>query len=220
MGRFQFGAERRDIWRGLLTSGASQTKSVLEKLLDALAVRNDDKFSERLHAVTKHYLAIQEKERAFDWRYYLVKYPEMRTGDSGIYAGSNGPMSFRVCMLNKTQMNSKYRDPFLLAIYRRSGAYKYRDVTDPWFTSYAYHERWLELGHGGTAITCHEDGLFIRRPTIDSYQPGFDKVATARGLEGNGLLRVSQVEREGRVYDVQDRILLGEAFVRDLLLAF
>ena len=60
--------------------------------------------------------------RQFDWRYYLVKYKDMREGDSGIYVGSDGAMGFGLCMLDKERLSSNYRDPYLFAIFKHSGA--------------------------------------------------------------------------------------------------
>ncbi len=217
MGRFQLGAEKRGVWRDLLTKGAPQTITALETLLDAVAIPDHGSIQERVTRVTERYLAEQEAERAFDWRFYLVKYNEMRTGHSGIYAGSSGPMSFRLCMLNKMQMNSKYRDPFLLAIYRRSGADKDDQVVDPWFTGYANVERWLELGRGGVAITCTEEGFLARAPTDEAFGTSFKQVISSHGMEPDGLVRIPQLTRNNAVYDTEDRVVCGVRLVRDLL---
>jgi hypothetical protein len=217
MGRFQFGAEKPGVWRDLLSKGASQTNTALEALLDAVGAMEHGSIDDRLGGIAARYLAAQEAERAFDWRYYLVKYDEMRIGDSGIYAGSSGPMSFCLCMLNKIQMNSYYRDPFLLAIYRRSGPHKDGEVVDPWFTGYANVERWLELGRGGVAITCKEEGFAVRAPKDETFAAAFKEVASSHALEPEGLVRISQLTRNDAVYDTEDRVLRGVRLVTDLL---
>ncbi len=217
MGRFQFGAENSGVWRDLLTKGAPQTKTALEVLLDAVGTRDDGAIDERLRGVTERYLAAQEAERAFDWRYYLVKYDEMRIGVSGIYAGSSGPMSFRLCMLNKMQMNSNYRDPFLLAIFQRSGARKDAEVINPWFTGYANVERWLQLGRGQLAITCTEEGFVVQASKDEGFDAAFNEVASRHGVEPEGLVRIPQLTRNGAVYDTEDRVLFGVRLVKDLL---
>ena len=217
IGRFQFGAEKSGVWRDLLTKGAPQTKTALEVLLDAVGTPDHGSIDERLRSVTERYLAAQEAERAFDWRYYLVKYGEMRTGVSGIYAGSNGPMSFRLCMLNKMQMNSKYRDPFLLEIFLRSGANEDAEVIDPWFTGYANVERWLQLGRGGLAITCTEEGFVVQAPKDGAFDAAFNEVASRHGVEPEGLVRIPQLTRNGEVYDTEDRVLFGVRLVTDFL---
>ncbi len=80
MERFQFGAEKPGVWRDLLTKGAPQTKAAMETLLDAVGTLDHESIDERLRGVAERYLAAQEAERAFNWRYYLVKYEEMRIG--------------------------------------------------------------------------------------------------------------------------------------------
>ena len=45
----------------------------------------------------------------------------MREGASGIYASVGGNMGYLVCMLDKTQMNGRYRDPYLAARARLAG---------------------------------------------------------------------------------------------------
>ncbi|WP_437554781.1 DUF262 domain-containing protein [Sorangium sp. So ce367] len=215
--RHQFGTERQEVWRDLLTKGAANTKAALKTLLDAVGAPGSGAIRDRLRSVTQRYLAAQEAEPAFDWRYYLVKYDEMRTGDSGIYAGSEGPMSFRLCMLRRKQMNSNYRDPFLFAIYLRSGADQDDAVLDPWFTSYAYFERWLELGRDGVAIRCAEKGFVLRVPTDGAYAAALRRVASSYRMEADGLVRVPQAARGGVMVDTEDRVLLGVRLVKDLL---
>ncbi len=115
------------------------------------------------------------------------------------------------------QINIKYRDPFLLAIYRRSGADNDDEVVDPWFTGYANIERWLELGRSGLAITCTEEGFVVRAPQDEAFGAAFKEVASSHGLEPEGLVRIPQVTRNGSVYDTEDRVLFGVQLVRDFL---
>jgi len=60
-------------------------------------------------------------ESGLDWCWYFARYPVMREGRSGLYVGSNGALGYTVSMLDKTQMNSWYRDPFLTAVHLESG---------------------------------------------------------------------------------------------------
>ena len=56
-------------------------------------------------------------------------------GDSGLYVGpEDGGKGFDLCMMIKQQMNSNYRDPYLYAVFRRSGAVAKVDVEHPWHT--------------------------------------------------------------------------------------
>lgn len=70
---------------------------------------------------TTYELESQEHASALDWRWYFVRYPEMRTGRSGIYASPTGVLGYRVCMLDKKAMSSYYRDPFLQRTPREHG---------------------------------------------------------------------------------------------------
>jgi len=50
-----------------------------------------------------------------------VRYPCTREGATGIYYGIDGIdgiLGNSLCMLRRTQLNSLYRDPFLLAVLR------------------------------------------------------------------------------------------------------
>lgn len=78
------------------------------------------------------WLEQRRTEGCLDWRYYLVRYPCMREGGTGIYYGTAGVLGYSLCMLRRTQLNSWYRDPFLLAVLRESGVDE--AVRDPWFT--------------------------------------------------------------------------------------
>ena len=64
-----------------------------------------------------------------DWRYYFIKYEAMRKGESGRYTLS--PSGYQGCMLDKSQMNSYYRDPYLLAMIVESGIKPDR-LSKPW----------------------------------------------------------------------------------------
>lgn len=215
-GRFQFGALTAESWREMLTREVKRTRRSLERLLDAVAGRTGP-IQERLDAITSEYLTQQEAQRAFDWRYYLVKYPEMREGDSGLYVTSNaGPMGFRVCMLRKTQMNSYYRDPTLLAIYRRSDALDDADTPDPWFTGYPQYDRWLKMGRDGLAIRCDDAGLTVQPPGDESLSKAFEEVSAKFGLK-RGFLSIPQTVRDGIAFDEEDRVLTGARLVNALV---
>jgi hypothetical protein len=140
----------------------------------------------------------------------------MRTGDSGLYAGSNGEMGFSVCMLRKSQMNSYYRDPFLFAIYQRSGAQVQKDAVDPWFYGFAADERWLELGSNGAQIRCVTGGFVVKAPTLASCGAAFERVVAKYNVDADGLVPVPQETKEGELCDTDDRVELGVRLLTDL----
>lgn len=219
-GKFQFASESREVWRDLLTRNGStdfpKTRAALQTLLDAAGAGPDGSIQDRLRGVVDRYLAEQQQARAFDWRYYLVRYAEMRTGDSGLYAGSNGEMGFSVCMLRKTQMNSYYRDPFLFAIFKRSGADMQKDVVDPWYSGAASDERWLELRSSGVQLRCVTGGFLVKAPTRESCESAFELIVAKYGVDADGLLAVPQETREGGLFDTDDRVELGGRLLADL----
>src|SRR5208283_4033422 len=90
---------------------------------------------------------------------------EMREGDSGIYVGSEGKMGFGLCMLYKERLSSNYRDPYLFAVFKRSGAKQDQDVKDLWHTGYETKERWITLVKSGVRLTCRIGGFGLSEPS-------------------------------------------------------
>ena len=126
-------------WRLLLTgtfrSTLENTSKTLGTVLDSIAASNVDVAAE-LQRIQQRFLHARQVEECYDWRYYLVRYAAMREGDSGIYASPSGRMEYSICMLNKTQMNGLYRDPYLLAVVGEAHAQASVDGGTnggPWF---------------------------------------------------------------------------------------
>jgi hypothetical protein len=207
-------------WRELLAgagrSHLATTRDVLGRLLDAVAEANGS-LQSSLDSIQNNWLDATVHGNGLGWRWYLVKYPTMREGRSGIYVGSNGALGYSICMLDKTQMNSWYRDPYLFAIYRESNAGE--AVEDPWFTGYETEPRWMRLKKSGTAMQCVKEGLVLRPPPASAHVEVFSKVCAVHGVDAGHVLRVLQVEREGRQLDTLDRVQLAAALLRDLVKA-
>jgi len=142
----------------------------------------------------------------------------MREGESGLYVGLNGALGYSLCMLRKQQLNSYYRDPYLLAILRRSGA-PGDAVVDPWFMGYEHQPRWLQLARSGVRLRCAEAAFELRPPTQTGHADGFARVCAAHGVGADGALKVPQVARDGRGVDTRDRVELAAALLRDLVAA-
>lgn len=207
-------------WRELLAgagrSHLATTRDVLGRLLDAVA-QAEGSLQSALDSIQKNWLDATVHGNGLGWRWYLVKYPTMRESRSGIYVGSNGALGYSICMLDKTQMNSWYRDPYLFAIYRESNAGE--AVEDPWFTGYETASRWMRLKKSGTAMQCVKEGLVLRPPPASAHVEVFSKVCAVHGVDAGHVLRVLQVEREGRQLDTLDRVQLAAALLRDLVKA-
>ncbi|GAA4923638.1 hypothetical protein GCM10025331_03180 [Actinoplanes utahensis] len=76
----------------------------------------------------------REDSRIFDWRYHLVRYPDMRSGTTGIYFGIDGALGYTMCMLRTKRLSGYYRDPVLPQVWESSGTDE--RVEDPWFSGY------------------------------------------------------------------------------------
>lgn len=63
------------------------------KLLDAVAKQGDVETA--LNSLRERVIQDYETEGRFNWRYYLVKYAEMREGRPGIYFGRDGDLGIR-----------------------------------------------------------------------------------------------------------------------------
>jgi len=191
------------------------TREILGRLLDAVAEHDGDGQS-ALESFTSRWLAANVDSEGLDWRWYFVKYPTMRSGNSGIYVGLNGVLGYNVCMLDKSQMNSWYRDPYLSAIQRESGTPS--AVEDPWFTGYETEPRRMRLKASGIEIQCVPEGLQLHAPADPSHAEAFLRVCTAREIGPDLLLKVPKVVAAGGYQlDTQDRVRLGAELMRALV---
>jgi len=162
-----------------------------------------------------------------DWRWYFVKYVPMRGGRSGIYVGTGGVLGYRMCMLDTRNMKGYHRDPYLCAIRSLSGNANAAvqgtvwpdDPDGPWFSGYETVEHWMRLKASGAEIQCTERGLLLKAPVGTQHADAFSRVCAEHGVETDLLLRVPQVDVNGRQLDTQDRIQLGAALLRDLISA-
>jgi hypothetical protein len=166
-----------------------------------------------LVALQSEWLVQREAELSFDWRYYLVKYADMREGGSGIYYSEGGALGYSMCMLRggTTTLNSRYRDPYLLAIWRNLGSPE--DVEDPWFTGHEATPRRLKLTRSGVGIRSVSQGLELSGPAVEDFAEVYTSLRLDLGASENGLIEIKQVDG----IDAVDRILLGADVLRRLL---
>jgi hypothetical protein len=208
--RFGSGTEIR-WWRELLTGGTRSslvsTAKPLGVLLNLLS-DGDQVVADTLHAITERWLAAQV---SFDWRYYLVKYQIMRSGTSGIYTGLDGQMGYQLCMLNRTQMNSRYRDPFLSAIAEKAKAWQ--AVNSLLFTGYEFEERWMQFKASGTRIRCAPEGFVVALPPDPEAQGVLEPILDLWGIGDDLTLRVDQTAG----VDTEDRVEKCARFISDLI---
>lgn len=217
---FLFGTNLRrydNAWRELLTGATLEhlqpTRTVLAKLLDRLA--GSDSTTKTMKEITDEYVKQCERERRFDWRYYMVRYPSMREQGSSTYFAEGGLMGYSLCMMPAGRRNIRgyYRDPYLLAISRELEDRSI--VEDKWFLGYETQPRWLPLTRSGTALRCVAKGFELSPPPSSAYTAAFEAACTDLGVEAN-LVPVSQAQVEGRRVDTLNRIQRGAEILRRL----
>ena len=192
---------------GTTRSSLLSTAKPLGVLLDSLT-DSDEPVADTLQAITERWLAAQV---SFDWRYYLVKYRIMRSGTSGIYTGLVGQMGYQLCMLTRTQMNSRYRDPFLSAIAEQANAW---DAVDPlFFTGYEFEERCMQLKASGTRIRCVPEGFIVALPPDPEAQDALARILDLWEVGDDLTLRIDQ----SAGIDVEDRVEKCARFISHLI---
>jgi hypothetical protein len=216
-------------WREEILTGSSRAhladvRDALGRLLDTVAEREGDVRSV-LETFTRAWLDGVDASNGLDWRWYFVRYAEMRSGRSGIYASATGSLGYSVCMLDKKAMSSYYRDPYLSAIRQQSGvpeasiqgAVAQHWSGGPWFTGYETEARWMHLVASGAEMQYVQDGLQLRAPAADAHAEAFARVCEAHGVGPDLRLSIPQVTVGEDQLDTEDRVQLGAALLRDLV---
>ncbi len=119
--RFLLGGHTEKTWRELLRpsnqrKGFDKTRKVLCKLLDGMKGETDVYIQDLID----NYKTQEGIKK--DWRYYFVKYPAMRKGNSGCYNWYNDDERnkknpYRIWMMNTpSSLSGRHWSPFLYAI--------------------------------------------------------------------------------------------------------
>lgn len=198
-----------------------QTRRALELVLDGLT-GSELEISDQLREQSTDFVARCEVAGIRDDAYYYVKYPLMRTGDSGRYAREEGH-SFEAVMLRRRHLNSKYWDPYIRSSLDLSEMPT--DNIDQWFSGYEYRPRWLEL-IDGTRVRAREGGLIVEPGTESRAADAINALLTpldrwhGGDVEHDGIapmgVAVPQVERDGMLFDSTDRVVLFAEFFTDV----
>lgn len=226
---YQFGSvkENQELrWREVFTRYGrgknGELPESLASLLDDIADAQGDPGS-TLAAIAHAFSQEQLDTGTLDWRYYLVTYPAMREGDTGVYYGEHlrgsGKWGYSMCMLrtNSITGGAYYRDPYLLAVWRESGVGE--AVGNPWFTGYEFEPRWLRLMTSDVGIRCVNSGFELQAPTDEQEALKFRQLCEKHGVEDASLLPVTQVDCQGDLVDTEDRVQKGAEFLKDLVAA-
>lgn len=165
-GRYSYGGNSEGTWRDLLTPSQqrnffSNTKQYITELLDMMSSATAD--SSLLDRIVDNYLSNSIK----DWRYYIVKYDEMRFGAHGMYVwrGSNNlpnarKNNYELYMMNTpSSLSGKHWDPFLFTLFKRnSTSFKLEDLgEDLYFIKY------------DCFVKCNETEWIFRRPDYNEF---------------------------------------------------
>ncbi len=222
----QFGSPTTEsVWRTVLVDRGDRgalapARTALSAFLDSVAASLDG-VEAHMRATMDEFLAERIAACELDWRYYLVRYPTMREGNSGIYYGASHTLGYQMTMLRKSVQRSWYRDPYLYAIWHESGSPE--EVTNPWFYGYSTDERWMRLERSGAALRSVPAGIALQAPTGADHTAAFNAVCDERSdirmLDERWLLDVAQTERDGALVDVEDRVQKAAAFLRELITA-
>lgn len=222
-GAWQFGTSSPAnvaVWRYLLTEAPradlTAPREVLGRFLDEFASA-EVTLVEYCANVVVPWLAARERAGEFDWRYYLVKYPSMRSGRTGIYRGSDGGLGYSMCMLHTRQLNGHCRDPILLQVWESSGVGA--GVVDPWFTGRESTPRWLRLKRSGAGLRCIPEGFELVRADDGHGGALFDRACSRYPeISWSGDRFVMHIpQAEGAMVDRVDRVVMGAALVRHLV---
>lgn len=155
-----------------------------------------------------------------DWRYYMVQYPVMRSGDSGSHVIGPGE-GYAIAMLKGDFCDNRsyHCDSYLLALAETANLAAHQIGNDKWprcFTSDGTGKRYLELKRSGIKLVCVEAGWeYSHLPEDAAQRQAFDAVVQGLPRYQNALYAVPQ--SHGR--DIEDRIELGAQLLRRLLAA-
>jgi hypothetical protein len=197
----------------------AEIRAVLGDLLDRVAVSADNPATS-LAALAEEFVKQRTATSHFDWRYYLVRYPTMREGNSGIYYGAHRQLGYELTMLLKTVQNSLYRDAYLYAIWCEAG--RPSEVEDPWFFGYSTNPRWMKLSRSGIGLHSLPGGIAVQPSASTDTDEEFQRVCVTAGAAPNGdgwLLAVPQTHQDDERIDSMDRVQLAAGFLKELLAA-
>lgn len=192
--RFLFGNANDSTWRELFTPSKKrkrfeETKRILSILLDT----NASNFPEYITNLINKYR--KNEETVKDWRYYFIKYPNMRKGNSGVYNWYNDSNrikenQYEVYMMNTPQaLSGRHWNPFLFEVAHRENI-----ITKVTLEEYGAP---IVINKTNEKLYCKNDGWYL----YDTADQLIKKIEVAQH-DGN---------------DTEDRIELITNFLLDYL---
>lgn len=219
--RFQFASPSLpSVWRDLFVArsrpGVDNTKAALTKLLDAVHDEGLVDIEATLRKISEDYLREAAASKKYDWRYYMTKYPAMRSGKSGIFISSSYEMGFDLCMMEQTRLSSYYSDPYVRAVLELAGVPqdKYFSIWHYGYAGYEADSRWsLYSSNNRHFMRVTQEGFEIKSGRKSRFQTILDE----HGVDGDGSLNVRQSTIAGIVFDRKDRIVMAADLVREIV---
>lgn len=115
-------AERRYIFATPDKQGFPRVRNAVQSLVvKTNAAENAEDLESRIGEVAKTWEGEQQDKGKMDWRYYFVKYREMRPDPcdaQGFYLWGHGPKSFEQLQLSKKTRGALHWSPFLWAAHK------------------------------------------------------------------------------------------------------
>lgn len=219
--RFQFASPSLpSVWRDLFVArsrpGVNNTKVTLTKLLDAVNDEGHVDIGAALRKISEDYLREAVASKKYDWRYYMTKYPAMRSGKSGIFISSSYQMGFDLCMMEQTRLSSYYSDPYARAVLELAGVPQDKHFS-VWHYGYAGYEadsRWsLYSLNNRHFMRVTQEGFEIKSGRKSRIQA----ILEEHGVGADGNLTVRQSTIAGILLDRKDRIVMAADLVRQIV---
>lgn len=219
--RFQFGSPiSMSVWRDLFTTrsrdGFANTRTVLMQFLDKLRGVTPETLEGRLSGIVDQFLVNAEAAKLYGWRYYLIKYPVMRSGKSGIFISPIGAMGFDLCMMEHPKLSSYYSDPYIRGAVAKSGleAEEHFKFWQYGWDGYEAQNRWTNSAITSRRLIRTTEQGFQVRP---SKRAAVQAVHQKHKIGADGTLNLRQSFVGGEALDKVDRILAGSRLLKDLI---
>jgi hypothetical protein len=185
-------------------------------LLDKIALDKVSDVGAALESVRERYLQEAVASKNYDWRYYMTKYPAMRSGKSGIFISSSYKMGFDLCMMEQTRLSSYYTDPYVRAALQASKI-AWEEHFKVWHYGWGGYEpdaRWTTyLSNSRNFMRVTEEGFQLKSGRKAKYQA----VLNEHGVDGEGMLTVRQSAVGGEFVDKRDRIALAAKVIKGIV---
>jgi len=195
--RWQIGANNESVWMDLFHPTAKRQKfDETKKILNMLLSKFDKSTINNKHLELLIDKYLNNPDTLKNWRYYFIKYSQMRKGKFGMYYQKNSKKSYEIIMMNSEQsLVGKNWNIFLYTLYDLSDFKGKLSLGD-----YAYQgdgDR-LKITDNGIGIECYNDKFIV--------------------LHGEQKLQEYPIPQSKEGIDLEDRIEKGKNLIKELVL--